>query len=185
MNHAFTTWYGRRVRVLNTKVGVFLPLTQEEAQVQKPKIFEYVGIWDTGATNSVITKKVVNDLNLKPIGVAEMNHAGGTSLANIYFVNIVLPNSVTVAQVRVSEGQLIASKNVPEREQAQILIGMDIIGLGDFAVTNFDGKTTLSFRLPSFEEIDFIPATREHNVMEGGNRKQKRQFEAERRRGKI
>ncbi|MDP3948454.1 MAG: retroviral-like aspartic protease family protein [bacterium] len=185
MNHAFTIKYGRRVRALNTKVGVFLPLTQEETNAQKPKIFEYIGIWDTGATNSVITKKVADDLNLKPISVAEMHHAGGTSIANVYLVNIILPNTVTVAQIRVTEGQLIAPQNILEKDHAQVLIGMDIIGMGDFVVTNFDQKTTLSFRLPSYEEIDLVPETREHNVMDGGNRKQKRQFEAAKRRGKI
>ncbi len=185
MNHAFTTRYNGRTRALQTKIGIFLPITQEEAQAQKPKILEYVGIWDTGATNSVITKKVADDLNLKPINVAEVHHAAGISIANVYFVNIILPNSVTVAQVRVTEGQLIAPKNIPEKDHAQVLIGMDIIGMGDFVVTNFDQKTTLSFRLPSYEEIDLVPETREHNVMDGGNRKQKRQFEAAKRRGKI
>ena len=39
---------------------------------------------------------------------------------------------------------------------ADILIGMDIIGVGDFAVTNRDGKTKFSFRLPSRADIDFV-----------------------------
>ena len=33
---------------------------------------------------------------------------------------------------------------------------MDIIGVGDFAVTNRDGKTKFSFRLPSRADIDFV-----------------------------
>lgn len=36
-----------------------------------------------------------------------------------------------------------------------LLIGMDIISLGDFAITNVNGKTTFSFRLPSTSIIDF------------------------------
>jgi len=32
---------------------------------------------------------------------------------------------------------------------------MDVISLGDFAVTNFNGKTMFSFRTPSMAEIDF------------------------------
>jgi len=39
---------------------------------------------------------------------------------------------------------------------AEALIGMDIIGKGDFAVTNKDGKTTFTFRIPSIECIDFV-----------------------------
>jgi uncharacterized protein YchJ len=37
-----------------------------------------------------------------------------------------------------------------------VLIGMDILGLGDFAVTHHQGKTTFSFRVPSRHEIDFV-----------------------------
>ena len=37
-----------------------------------------------------------------------------------------------------------------------VVIGMDIITRGDFAVTNLDGKTTFSFRIPSLADIDFV-----------------------------
>lgn len=37
---------------------------------------------------------------------------------------------------------------------------MDIISRGDFAITNFGGKTTFSFRIPSTEEIDFNDQSR-------------------------
>ena len=60
---------------------------------------------------------------------------------------------------------------------------MDIISLGDFVVTNTNTKTTFSFRIPSVQEIDFIPETQENNVMEGGNRQQRRAFQAKKRRG--
>lgn len=33
---------------------------------------------------------------------------------------------------------------------------MDIISKGDFAITNVDGKTVFSFRIPSVETIDFV-----------------------------
>ncbi|SPF43691.1 conserved hypothetical protein [Candidatus Sulfopaludibacter sp. SbA4] len=35
------------------------------------------------------------------------------------------------------------------------IIGMDILGLGDFAVTHHSGNTTFSFCCPSRKEIDF------------------------------
>ncbi len=41
------------------------------------------------------------------------------------------------------------------RDSVDVLIGMDVIGLGDFSITNKDGKTTFSFREPSMEEIDY------------------------------
>jgi hypothetical protein len=36
------------------------------------------------------------------------------------------------------------------------LIGMDVITQGDFAITNLNGKTVMSFRVPSIAMIDFL-----------------------------
>lgn len=184
-HHAFTTRYTGRARVLFNKVSVCLPIIPEETQAQKVEFKGYLAIWDTGATHSAITKRVVDALKLQPTGVRETRHAGGKSSNNTYLVNIALPNKVMIPHVRVTEVQLIPDDNVSDDEQPQLLIGMDIIGLGDFAVTNTNGKTTFSFRIPSVEEIDFIPNAQENNVMEGGNRRERRAFQAKRRRGLI
>ena len=184
-HHAFTTRYDGRTRVLFNKVNVCLPVTPEETQTQKVEFKEYIAIWDTGATHSAITKKVVDDLKLQPTGMRETRHAGGKSSNNTYLVNIALPNRVIVPHVRVTEVQLIPDDNVSDDKQPQLLIGMDIISLGDFAVTNANGKTTFSFRVPSVQEIDFIPNTQEHNIMEGGNRAQRRALQAKKRKGLI
>ena len=110
-------------------------------------IKKYTAIWDTGATHSVITKKVMMECKLWPSGMTRVSHAGGESTSNTYFVNIYLPNRVEVCGVRVTEGVLIGSVDV--------LIGMDIISKGDFAVTNKDKITAFSFRIPSMQRIDF------------------------------
>ena len=182
-HHAFTTRYNGRARVLLNKVNVCLPVTLKEAQ--EVEFREYIAIWDTGATHSAITKKVVYDLKLQPTGVRETKHAGGKSSNNTYLVNITLPNKVMVPHVRVTEVQLIPDDNVSDDKQPQLLIGMDIMGLGDFAVTNANGKTAFSFRIPSVQEIDFISDVQENNVMESGNRKERRAFQAKKRRGLI
>jgi len=178
-NRAFTTRYPGRVRVILTKVGVFLPLTEEEAKAQTPQINECMAIWDTGATHSGITKKVADNLGLRPTGIAEVRHANGKSLTNTYLVNISLPNGVTVSQIRVTEVQLLPDPNIPEEKQPQVLIGMDIIAMGDFAITNSGQKTTLSFRTPPHKEIDFIPEADEQNIQETGrNRHERRAMKA-------
>ena len=43
------------------------------------------------------------------------------------------------------------------------MIGMDVIGCGDFVITRFDEKTTWSFRVPSGEEVDFVKALNDYN----------------------
>ena len=109
---------------------------------------KYLAIWDTGATNSVITQKVVQECDLKPIAVTKVNTAKGESLSNVYLAGIWLPNKVRIPQVRVTEGTIGGD--------VEVLIGMDIICLGDFAVTNKDGKTNFTFRIPSLECLDFV-----------------------------
>ena len=183
-HNAFTVRYNGRVRVLTTKAQVGLPFSKEEF-IEKTKLNEsfrlneYFAIWDTGATNCVITKRVVDDLGLKPIKVVEVNHAGGKSLSNVYLVNIGLPNHVMIGAVQVTEGVLVSGSE-EQGTQPNVLIGMDIIGQGDFAVTNFDGKTVMSFKLPSSEVIDFVPTSNQKNLLStAGNRHQRRAIEAQ------
>ncbi|MBF0518396.1 MAG: SEC-C domain-containing protein [Nitrospirae bacterium] len=45
-----------------------------------------------------------------------------------------------------------------------ILIGMDIICQGDFAVTYKEGNTVLSFRTPPLKEIDFVQEINRSNA---------------------
>jgi len=158
-------------RMIQSNVGVSLPATSPEEATQKQiKINQYQGIWDTGATNSVITKKVIDELELKPTGAKEVYHAQGKTIANSYLVNIILPNQVTIFAINVTEGVL---------NEIDVLIGMDIITLGDFSITNKNRKTVMSFRVPSCKEIDYVPESDEYNhVMRNGNKKLKERFEA-------
>jgi len=108
---------------------------------------EFKALWDTGATASVISTEVVKELNLSPISQCKAYHAQGASIVNVYLVDIVLPNKVVISGVRVTEGRL---------NGFGVLIGMDIINLGDFALTHRDGKTVFSFQVPSTHEYDFV-----------------------------
>lgn len=108
-------------------------------------------IWDTGATNSVITEKIAKDLGLISIGFGTVIGVHGKKDVNKYFVNITLNNKSVSLDLPVTEcSSLIADESIGA------LIGMDIINIGDFAITNFQGKTTMSFRRPSLQEIDFV-----------------------------
>ena len=117
----------------------------KEKEYQIPN--KYFGIWDTGATNSCITKKVIDQCGLKPIGMTKVHTVGGTKESELFLVNIGLPNKVGIPNIKVSEGNI---------EGADILIGMDIIRMGDFAITHKGGKTKFSFRIPPVEYIDFV-----------------------------
>jgi uncharacterized protein YchJ len=74
--------------------------------------------------------------------------AAGIHRSNVYLVNAMLPNNVGFVNLRVTEGNLTGPFDV--------LIGMDIIASGDFAITHNEGKTLFSFRVTSIGRIDFV-----------------------------
>jgi predicted aspartyl protease len=117
-----------------------------------------VALWDTGATNTVICKSVTQTMNLRSMGVRNMHTANGPTVANVYLVDFVLPNKVLLESMQVTESDF--TMNIP---LFHILIGMDIINLGDFSITNYKGNTVMNFRLPSIEERDFVSHASKHN----------------------
>ena len=130
----------------------FDPKTVEES----PQILEFDAIWDTGATNCVISQAVIDACGLIPTGRTIVYSVDGQGESDTYLVNIFLPNSVGVTGVRVTKGSFPG---------ADILIGMDIIAGGDFAVTNFDGITKFSFRIPSETHIDFVAESQRNSLV--------------------
>ena len=144
--HCFTTNYGRLSNKLLTKCFVSAAWLPQDDTVAPP-MMEFDALWDTGATASVISKDVATELELPPEGTSQVFHAQGSEFVPNYFINLGLPNRVGVAGVRVTEGVL---------KGIDVLIGMDIINTGDFAVTNRDGVTILSFQMPSISHIDFV-----------------------------
>ncbi len=121
--------------------------TKLSGAADRPAQCQYSSIWDTGATFSMVSKRVVAELGLQEEGYANIHHAGGEAHhVPIYHVDLLLFNNVQVANARVG---LVLAKNV------EVIIGMDIINRGDFAISNRNGATTFSFRIPSVESFDF------------------------------
>src|SRR5690242_13813567 len=73
---------------------------------QWPALHPFKAIWDTGATSSVITQRVVDGCGLKPTGMTLVNHAQGTATAETFVVSIGLPNQVGFPNVAVTKGDL-------------------------------------------------------------------------------
>ena len=133
--------------VLTSEVQIYHPF--DPATPPDPEdCKQYIAIWDTGATGTVITGKVIADCGLQPVSVTQVITPNGRTTSNVYPISVWLPNKVRFARVRATEGILV--------EPVDVLIGMDIITTGDFAVTNKDGKTNFTFRHPSVECIDFV-----------------------------
>lgn len=112
-----------------------------------PPMYEFTALWDTGANASVISEAVVRACELRATGTRTMLHAqGSTQGVMAYTVNVKLPNDIEFEALPVILG------NLPGYD---VLIGMNIISLGDFAITHPGGETKFSFRIPSQADIDF------------------------------
>lgn len=105
--------------------------------------------WDTGATGSCISHDVVSKLGLLPTGKKVVQTPSGNGEVNTYLVNIKLPNNVRVNDVEVCDSEI-------GNQGIGMLIGMDILNLGDFALSNYKGQTVFSFRVPSTKKTDYV-----------------------------
>ena len=146
---AFTTYFNELKNVLINEVQVAAAYMPAEG-FPAPTFQEYKSIWDTGATRTVITRRVVEDCNLKAIGMSRVRGVNDVRSVEAYLINIRLLNDVEFGNLRVIGIERLSGG-------ADVLIGMDIIGAGDFAVSNYEGRTTFTFRCPSKERIDFLP----------------------------
>ncbi len=70
-------------------------------------------------------------------------------------MNLVLFSNFHFPDVAVVLGELM---------DTDVLAGMDIINRGDFAVSNRQGATSFSFRIPSVEEFDFVKDDEQYSL---------------------
>lgn len=125
------------------------------------KQVQVVALWDTGATGTVITQKVVDAIGLKPISKTKVNTASEEGVpTDVYLVDVALNQNVKIDGVPVTRGKLTG---------IDCLIGMDIITLGDFSITNFNGVTCMSFGLPSSHEVDYVKVSRDKKAVTQSN----------------
>lgn len=126
------------------------PAKIESAKVKQETI-EIKALWDTGATCSLIRRETALRLNLQPVSKTFISTPSDKNIpSNVYLISLHLPNNTTFPNLHVAEGEL---------NGCDMLIGMDVICNGDFAVSNFDGKTAFTFRMPSLMKFDFSKET--------------------------
>ena len=130
--------------VLKNVVNIYNASKNNSKDIKKN---QYVATWDTGATNTVISEKVVKECNLIPTGITKVSTAGGVMEAGVYVIDIILPDNVEINNLIVIEGKL---------GDTDVLVGMDIITRGDFAVSNYNGQLRFTYREPSLQPIDFV-----------------------------
>lgn len=158
MYKAFTIDYGRKTNVIfsQCKVSQAISVKQLQQAIPHPLVKDFNAIWDTGATSSAISPTVVKTLNLQPVGKCRNSTAAGIVSADVYLVNIILPNNVEIPMLKVSEGLLNGT---------DVLIGMDVISQGDFCLTTHGNSTNFTFQIPSSHDIDYVSEINKINAI--------------------
>lgn len=136
---AFTTKFNGLSNKLYNNVVVITPDKKVKA----------VALWDTGATGTCISEELAKALNLIATGKRLVRTPTGEDEFNTYCVDLGLPNNTLLKDVPVTDSKI-------GMQGLGLLIGMDIIGMGDFAVSSYSGKTQFTFRIPSLSDADFV-----------------------------
>src|SRR5438874_793534 len=111
-SHSFTVKAaGGILRVLQTQCAI-AEAFDPSAPGPHPQFHDFQAIWDTGATNSAITQKVVTTCALKPIGMTKVCGVNSTEMSEVYLVNMGLPNRVAIQHVRVTKGILAGNADI-------------------------------------------------------------------------
>ena len=142
----YTAAYSKPALSISTVCKISEPYDASFDSGMHPPYHELNAIWDTGAMRSTISTKIARKLNLIPLGQTRVCHADGESFCNYYVVNLLLPNKMEIKMLMVNDGRLT---------DTDMLIGMDVISLCDFAITNAGKETKFSFQIPSTVDIDF------------------------------
>jgi hypothetical protein len=100
-------------------------------------------LWDTGATHSCLSPNIVSCLGLKPIDTIVVHGINSSQAADVVLASIGFSNGLFLADRRFSVSKIPGT---------DVLIGMDIIMMGDFAISNGGGATQFSFAIPPFKD---------------------------------
>lgn len=141
---------------LECDIEIGKPFSPLSSQVPLPYPQKFKAIWDTGAQGTTIATSLAGLLKLRQTGTIRVQGVTGCKDCNKFLISLHLPTGIVIPQLEVSD--------CPEDIGCDVLIGMDVITMGDFAVSNLFGNTTFTFRIPSVERINFTNQLPENAV---------------------
>ncbi len=110
---------------------------------------ELKALWDTGAMSTCVSQERASQMGLTMVNTIQVTGANNEPFdAPVYIVRLrmgkfILPAIQVIGLPMTNAGH-------------EVIIGMDVISKGDLSITNFEGKTVISFREPSMERIDYV-----------------------------
>lgn len=131
---AFTVFiepHDKRVIIIDVDLTIAIP---ELAQIHAKALV------DTGASKSSIHRRISKKLKLKPCRFATVISAHGEADVPVYTTSVAMPQGITFENIQANEFY--------GEHSFDFIIGMDIITRGDMTISNANGKTAFSFRVP-------------------------------------
>lgn len=125
---SFTTSYEEKV----------LRLVNEVAIQFDGRTIPARAMWDTGANLSCLISSFARRIRIRQRGQVDVGGASGIVTTPRYIASIILPGGMLIDDIELAEVDF-------EYHDFDIIIGMDIISRGNFAVKNDGGKTSFSF----------------------------------------
>jgi predicted aspartyl protease len=96
-------------------------------------------LWDTGADGCAISRVTAEKMGLTPFGTRLVDGFWGSSKSEVYYVDITLSDERHVYNVPAVVYDGLSAQD--------FVIGMNVITMGDFALTREDGGTRFSFSM--------------------------------------
>ncbi len=96
----------------------------------------------------MVSSQIVEALGLVPVEKSLVEGVGGIIESSVYTISIYLADNIVFKNVKVLCSDI---------GDYDLVVGMDIIAQGDFAISNNKGQVCFSFRYPSKEKIVLNP----------------------------
>ena len=131
----------RQSVIFEVQIGVPVPI---DGYPKNSRIgMNSMALVDTGATGSCISRRFAEGAQLKSFKKGKVRGAHGVAIVPVYRVDVLLPHGILITNMDVTEFY--------GGNDFDFIIGMNILRMGDMALTNAKGKTVFSFRIPPAE----------------------------------
>lgn len=112
----------------------------------KNKSVNVKALWDTGATTSAVSSRVVKELSLPYVRTADVSMPISSDVVDVYMVTVQISDEIIYDNLEVFELPF-------ENQETDFIIGMNIISTGEFHVSNINNITAFSFTTPAEKTI--------------------------------
>ena len=138
--NVYSTEYDGELMAIITEAVVFEATDVVIGVPIMNRFFTQNAAWDTGAEITIISPRVVKALGIHPFSHTSIMGVGGDEEVDVYKVHLGLPNGYLY------QDRLVCCSDIDDYD---ILIGMDIISMSDFFLTNAKGHHHFCFRIPA------------------------------------